>query len=115
VGRRELGSACDEPLWEKTLDRMSSVFVYEEPRKNAVPRMLNLGVPSLYEGIGTSKVGIPTNGSGSLGPLPGLSITTLNAPASESRTGACCSSMVEYEWARLWRTGWVGVAVGEKY
>ena len=74
---------------------MSSVVVYDEPRRKAVPRVLNLGVPSLYEGMGTSSVGMPTNSSAGLGPVPGLSITTLNAPTSESSTGNCCSSAVD--------------------
>jgi hypothetical protein len=99
VGRR-LGS-LEESLWEKMLERMSSVVVYEDPRRKAVPFMLNLGVPSLYEGMGTSSVGIVSKVSMTFVPVFGLSMTTLNAPASESLTGPCCSSMVENEWARL--------------
>ncbi len=84
------------------LERMSSEVVYEDPRRKAVPLILNLGVPNLYEGIGTSNVGIASNASSCFDPVPGLSITTLNAPASESLTGICCSSIVEKEWPRLW-------------
>jgi hypothetical protein len=103
----KLGS-LELSLPEKTLERISSVVVMD-PRRKAVPRVLNLGVPSLYEGIGTSRVGMPSKLSRDLGPVPGLSITTLNAPTSESRTGRCCSSMVEYECAR-WRCGfWDGI------
>ena len=80
-----------------------------------MPRVLNRGVPSLYEGIGTSNVGIPSGNSAVLGPVPGLSITTLKAPASESSTGTCCSSIVEYECARLWRGSCVGDFDGGKY
>jgi hypothetical protein len=71
--------------WEMMLECGSSEFVYEDPRRKAVPLVLNRGVPSLYEGIGTDKAGIPLTVSSGFGPVPGLSITTLKAPTSESR------------------------------
>jgi hypothetical protein len=67
------------------LERISSEFVYEDPRRNAVPFVLNRGVPSLYEGMGTDKAGMPSKFFGIFGHVPGRSITTLKAPTSESR------------------------------
>lgn len=69
--------------------------------------MLNLGVPNLYEGIGTSSVGIsPESCVAVLGrPLlePGRSITILKVPSFPScKVLYWSSTVVEYECARLW-------------
>jgi hypothetical protein len=55
----------------------------------AVPRILNLGTPIRYDGMGTSRNGAPVCSSAVLGrpSVPGLSIITLNTPASDSCTG----------------------------
>jgi hypothetical protein len=60
LGFREL---LGVPSWgvrrrkEVLLERISSVGAYDEPLMNGVPRMLNLGVPILYDGIATSSNG----------------------------------------------------------
>jgi hypothetical protein len=81
------------------LERISSALEYDEPRKKGVPRRLNRGVPSRYDGIGTSRLGTAPEGSSAFVPVAGRSMTTLNTPASESCANAC-SSTVEQECAR---------------
>lgn len=65
---------------------------------NAVPRTLNLGVPSLYDGIGTSSAGTPFPGMAVFARVPGRSITILKAPTSESCSDVKFSSIVEWEY-----------------
>ena len=91
---------------EAPLERMSSVGAYDEPRMKGVPRMLNLGVPILHEGIATSNNGgcCRSISSTVLGRCssPGWVMTTLNAPGSDSRA-MLVSGSVESDKARRWR------------
>src|SRR5258706_15621055 len=88
------------PFRETGLERISSVGAYDEPRRKGVPRILNLGVPNLYDGIGISRNGTPEgDSSADLGrvAVPGLSMMTLKAPISECCMAPCWSSRVENE------------------
>lgn len=84
----------------------TSVPAYDDPRMNGVPLVLKRGEPSLYDGIGTSRVGVrwwPPDVFGLFPFAVGRSITTLNAPKSESFIADRWSSTVEQECVLLCR------------
>lgn len=91
------------PRNETVLERTSSVGAYDEPLINGVPRILNLGVPILHEGMATSSNGalFMSRSSVVLGlcSSPGCVMTILKPPGSDSRA-MLVSGTVESDTAR---------------